>query len=164
MGDGVTWSTEMDFRHLDDDWRFSLIGLDHASDTPWSAEQWSQALADQRVWVWGGIDSRDATLVSLAVLARLPFDAELQRLEVRPDWRRLGIARRMLNELCHEASKWGSERLLLEVRAGNEAALALYRQMGFVEDGRRRHYYPPARNATDGIREREDAVLMSRHP
>ena len=42
--------------------------------------------------------------------------------------------------------------LMLEVRAGNEPAIALYRKHGFVEVGRRKNYYE---------KPREDAILMT---
>ena len=45
--------------------------------------------------------------------------------------------------------------MLIEVRPGNLAALALYRRHGFIEIGRRRNYYP----AQGG---REDAIVMAR--
>lgn len=73
---------------------------------------------------------------------------------VRPTWRRQGIAGQLLCAALQSAERGGATRCLLEVRAGNVAALALYRSMGFVEDGRRAGYYP-------GIAGREDAVLMS---
>ena len=46
----------------------------------------------------------------------------------------------------------GIQRILLEVRAGNAAAQALYRRNGFIECGRRKGYY-------GGV---EDAVLMEK--
>ncbi|MCI4054270.1 hypothetical protein MM710_39410, partial [Klebsiella pneumoniae] len=48
------------------------------------------------------------------------------------------------------------QRLLLEVRAGNTAAQALYAAHGFSIAGRRKNYY----RATDG--QTEDAVLMEK--
>ena len=45
--------------------------------------------------------------------------------------------------------------MFLEVRPSNPGALELYRQIGFVEIGRRKNYYA----AKDG---REDAIVMSR--
>jgi len=73
---------------------------------------------------------------------------------VRPTSRRQGIAGQLLRAALQRAEREGAIRCLLEVRAGNGAALALYRSLGFVEDGRRTGYYP-------GIAGREDAVLMS---
>ena len=73
---------------------------------------------------------------------------------VRPASRRQGIAGQLLQTSLQRAEREGATRCLLEVRAGNDAALALYRSMGFVEDGRRTGYYA-------GTTGREDAVLMS---
>lgn len=73
---------------------------------------------------------------------------------VSPGSRRQGIAVQLLRAAQKRARQDGAARCLLEVRAGNQAALALYQSMGFTEDGRRKGYYP-------GVTEREDAVLMS---
>ncbi|RDB43880.1 N-acetyltransferase [Halomonas sp. DQ26W] len=50
---------------------------------------------------------------------------------VHPEARGLGIGRQLLGALEQEARRRGGERLGLEVRADNRAALALYRRMGF---------------------------------
>lgn len=96
-------------------------------------------------------------LVGYAVLAQLPFDAELQAIGVAPWAQGKGVGGKLLGAVMRCAQSWQSERLLLEVRAGNERAIQLYRRYGFTEDGRRRQYYPAAQGATG----REDAVLMS---
>ena len=73
---------------------------------------------------------------------------------VRATSRRQGIAGQLLRAALQRAERAGASRCLLEVRAGNAAAQALYQSLGFVEDGRRTGYYP-------GTAGREDAVLMS---
>jgi GNAT superfamily N-acetyltransferase len=50
---------------------------------------------------------------------------------VSADYRRRGIARRLLDGIAREASKMGCCRLTLEVREDNPAATALYRSSGF---------------------------------
>lgn len=126
-----------------------------ASPAPWTPNQLQAALADPGTRVFG--IEHEACLVGHAVVVRLPFDAELQAILVAREARRQGMAGRLLAAVIEQAETWCSERLLLEVRAGNEAALALYRGAGFAEDGRRRGYYPAR---TGG--QREDALLMSR--
>lgn len=126
-----------------------------ASSAPWSPDQLQAALADPDTRVFG--IEHEGCLAGHAVVVRLPFDAELQAILVAREARRQGVAGRLLAAVIDQAQGWGSERLLLEVRAGNEAALALYRGAGFGEDGRRRGYYPAG---TAG--QREDALLMSR--
>ncbi|QJQ94594.1 MULTISPECIES: ribosomal protein S18-alanine N-acetyltransferase [Halomonadaceae] len=122
---------------------------------PWSEGQLAKALDDADTNVWGAL-AGEGYVLGFAVLCRLPFDAELQAITVAPAARRQGIAGALLVRLEQQARAWGSERLLLEVRESNTAAIALYRGHGFVEDGRRRGYYP----ALAG--QREDALLMSR--
>lgn len=67
--------------------------------------------------------------------------AELQRLVVAAPARRRGVARALLDAVHALACDAGARRLLLEVRADNEGALAFYAAAGFVEVGRRARYY-----------------------
>lgn len=145
-------------RRLDADWGKAVTAVERGGQPhPWTPAQLAEALDDPQVRVWGALD-RQARLLGFAILQRLPFDAELQAITVAPQARRQGIASALLVRGCDDATEWGSERLLLEVRADNAAAIALYRRWRFEEDGRRRGYYPPA--GADG--ERVDALLMSR--
>ncbi|MGJ8514933.1 GNAT family N-acetyltransferase [Carnimonas bestiolae] len=84
-----------------------------------------------------------------------PFDIEIEMLAVAHQWRRRGVARQLVAAAQARLHEEQRERLLLEVRASNAPALALYQQCGFALDGRRRGYYP----TPDGGR--EDALLMS---
>ena len=77
---------------------------------------------------------------------------DLQRIAVRPDQRRRGLAGRLLEEALAAAGAEGADRCLLEVSAGNTGALAFYAGAGFVEIDRRRRYY----------RDGSDAVVMRR--
>ncbi|WP_243726482.1 MULTISPECIES: GNAT family N-acetyltransferase [Halomonas] len=132
-----------------------LAALEQAAGPdPWTPDQLLAALADSDTRVFG--IAGEAGLLGHAVVVRLPFEAELQALLVAREARRQGVALRLLAAVIEQARGWHSERVLLEVRAGNAAALALYRRAAFCEDGRRRGYYP----AHQGGR-REDAVLMS---
>ncbi|MFC3284314.1 GNAT family N-acetyltransferase [Litchfieldella rifensis] len=149
--------SDIALQRLDVGWKTALAAVELAGQPhPWTPAQLAEALADPHIRVWGALD-RQARLLGFAVLQRLPFDAELQAITVALPARRRGIASTLLARGGDDAAEWGSERLLLEVRAGNTAAIALYRQCGFEEDGRRRGYYPPARAGG----EREDALLMS---
>ncbi|WP_244516165.1 ribosomal protein S18-alanine N-acetyltransferase [Halomonas daqiaonensis] len=125
-----------------------------ASPDPWTLHQLQAALDDPDTRVFG--IEREGGLVGHAVVVRLPFDAELQAILVTQEARCQGVAGRLLKAVIEQARTWQNERLLLEVRASNDAALGLYRGAGFGEDGRRRGYYP----AHIGGR-REDALLMS---
>lgn len=70
-----------------------------------------------------------------------PGEREILNLAVDPERRRRGIARNLLrDEFSRHRATW-----FLEVRESNQAALNLYRSMGFEAAGRRPDYYlsPP---------------------
>ena len=76
------------------------------------------------------------------LLARAASDeAEILTLGVLPTHRRQGLARALLAEAVAGLRRAGGRCLFLEVEAGNEAALALYRSLGAVAVGRRPGYY-----------------------
>lgn len=106
--------------------------------------------------VWGGYG--DTALVGAVVMAVGPFDAEIESLVVSAAVRRKGVGRALIEHAVTRARAVGKERILLEVREGNEAALALYKRVGFKEDGRRAQYYAPL---LEGQTQREAACLMS---
>ena len=70
-------------------------------------------------------------------------DEELLLLAVTPQYRRNGLAARLLAKFAAAARNRGALRLLLEMRQGN-AAEALYLRHGFLPIGRRPHYYRTA--------------------
>jgi ribosomal-protein-alanine N-acetyltransferase len=68
-------------------------------------------------------------------------EAEIVTLATRPAFRRRGIAATLLGEFSSAYRKQGKIVLFLEVAEDNEAAIALYRKMGFEKCGTRPHYY-----------------------
>lgn len=54
---------------------------------------------------------------------------------------RRGIGSKLLRNLCHEAEKSGIQKLSLHVHVRNEAAIALYKMLGFRTERRKPNYY-----------------------
>ncbi|MCY6382765.1 N-acetyltransferase [Hoeflea prorocentri] len=76
------------------------------------------------------------------VLARLvEGEAEILTLAVRPKNRRSGIGWRLMGAVLRHLRSEGAECLFLEVDEGNEAALSLYRRIGFTKVAERAAYY-----------------------
>ena len=67
-------------------------------------------------------------------------EGEILRIGVLPEFRRRGLASRLLEEVFRRADK-DVEQWFLEVREHNAAAIALYRSFGFTEVGSRKAYY-----------------------
>jgi [ribosomal protein S18]-alanine N-acetyltransferase len=116
-----------------------------ADDPPWTAEHFEAELAgvpDTRWYVIAEVDRHIAGYAGLMVTGDM---AEIQTLAVTPGHQRRHIGTALLIALIDEATRRGARRLLLEVRADNEAALALYTQHGFEQITRRRGYYDAGR-------------------
>lgn len=80
-------------------------------------------------------------VIGYAVVSCVDDIAELQRVGVTSALRRSGIGSQLLGEAFGLARREGTQRLLLEVREDNHAALAMYATRGFVEIDRRPRYY-----------------------
>jgi len=148
---------------LQPEWRLVPMAAEHlravsilereAYEFPWSEAIFADCLAaGYSAWVWQ--DSTDR-VVGYALMTMAVGEAHLLNLCVDPGWRRVGLARGMLEHLLRIAQAGGTEILLLEVRVSNFAARHLYDAYGFREIGLRKGYYPSA----DG---REDAIVLAR--
>lgn len=82
-------------------------------------------------------------------------ELRLMNLAVRESMRKRGVGRALVTEAIRRGLAQAASRAVLEVRASNEPARALYTRIGFVQISSRPHYYT---NPT------EDAVLMEMNP
>ncbi len=81
-------------------------------------------------------------------IGRLILDeVELLRIATLPEVRGQGHGRALLEAFHQRAMARGAMRSLLEVRASNRAAIALYRAAGYQKDGMRRGYYADGEHA-----------------
>lgn len=80
-------------------------------------------------------------------------EVHIMQIAVATGYRRRGIAETLSRNLI---ARRAGKLLLLEVRASNRTARALYEKLGFVNSGIRKRYYVPRHPGA----EREDAILM----
>ena len=80
-------------------------------------------------------------------------EADMMNLAVLPEYRRKGIAEKLVSSLIQELSKNNVSSLTLEVRASNAPAITLYEKLDFSKIGCRPGYY---RNP------REDALVLKK--
>jgi ribosomal-protein-alanine N-acetyltransferase len=127
---------------------------------PWSARGLRDALArgagGRGILVlrgpWTPDDARRG-IRAYCALEQVADELHVHNLAVAPEARRRGLARRLLALALEIAARNGARAAHLEVRESNAAARALYRAMGFAEEGRRRDYYSSPT---------EDAILLTR--
>ena len=96
-----------------------------------------------RPWarIWVVRRARGELPVGYALVWRAADEVHLLDLAVIADARRGGFGRALLGAVIAHGHAEKARLLLLEVRAGNAPALALYRSAGFFEHGVRRAYY-----------------------
>ena len=116
---------------------------------PWSEKWLTDEINKPDDFFWVATDGDN--ILGYAVVGKLGAEAELYNIAVDNAHRGRGIGNALMEHLKKEVSKGGVEKVFLEVRERNAAAISLYEKHGFKSVGRRRNYY---REPT------EDAVLM----
>jgi len=106
---------------------------------PWSAESLA-LLCTERAFGYGIFDENGRALSYAGMLTVLD-EGQITNVATCKNARRRGYAAAVLTALFEEARRRGLSYVTLEVRASNEAALALYRRFGFEKVGERPHFY-----------------------
>ncbi|SFG00191.1 ribosomal protein S18-alanine N-acetyltransferase [Neptunomonas qingdaonensis] len=122
------------------------------TDDHWSEKQIQQQLLNVNAINLGIKVQGD--LVGYALVGSVLDEAELYQIALLPECQGRGMATELLAQLCQQLAVAGMQRLLLEVRERNVAAIRLYESFGFTQDGRRKGYYA----SVAGV---EDALLYS---
>jgi ribosomal-protein-alanine N-acetyltransferase len=132
----------------------ALVAIEReAAISPWSLNQFlSSSLRDNEHTLV--LEDGAGVVAGFCIYRCLPDEASLMNIAVRPARQGTGLGRQLLSRLQQTLLGLGVKRCLLEVRRGNKAAIALYRNLGFVDDSVRKDYYPTESG-------REDALLMS---
>lgn len=94
-----------------------------------------------------------ATMAGYGIMSVGAGEAHILNVCIRGEFRRLGLARRMMTHLIERARGCGMREAFLEVRPSNTVASHLYASLGFQQVGTRRGYYQAANG-------REDAAVL----
>jgi ribosomal-protein-alanine N-acetyltransferase len=139
----------------------ALLAIEEAAFTaPWTRRMFEAELT-QNPFSWCCVAkaaadrNEDAPVVGYVCFWVVFDELRMMNLAVAAASRRQGIARLLLGHALKTGQEQGARRALLEVRASNAPALALYEGAGFSRTGLRRRYY------TMPV---EDAVLMEMNP
>lgn len=116
---------------------------------PWSRQAfWEEAGKEQALYI---LAVEDEQIIGYAGAWLVLDEAQVTNVAMLPARRGQGVGHQLLRTLMERARERGATRMTLEVRPSNQAALALYKDCGFQEYGRRRGYYQD-----NG----EDAIIM----
>ncbi len=128
------------------------VSVEEASfSRPWSREVFRATLLLPYARYYAA--EEEGEIVGICGVRNIAGVGEISNVGVLPSYRGRGIASRMLALLLEDGKKEGIPEHTLEVRAGNTAAIALYRKFGFLTEGIRRDFYDAPK---------EDAWIMWR--
>lgn len=120
--------------------------------TPWSRNMLAEELDNALSAFLVALDD-SGHVAGYAGLQVVLDEGYITNVAVRPEYRRRGVAGKLLQVFLDFAQAHQLAFLTLEVRASNYGAIALYGSRGFRSTGRRRNYYEHPK---------EDAVIMTR--
>jgi [ribosomal protein S18]-alanine N-acetyltransferase len=132
---------------VDDVGPVTMLEEELFSGDDWSLESVTEEVTGPHRHAFVACDD-EGTVIGYVVAMRVDDVIDLHRIAVVPPARRTGVARALLRAVQQAGRDEGATRMLLEVSAGNEAALRLYEDAGFVEIDRRPGYY---RDGTDAL-------------
>ena len=137
----------MDRSHLE-----SIAALERQGfSAPWSIPMLEEELFNPQASFLVA-EGENGQVLGYAGLQVVLDEGYIANIAVDPKWRRQGLAGELLEVYCRFAQAHLAF-LTLEVRASNEAAIALYVKHGFVQAGVRKNYYQDPK---------EDALIMTR--
>ena len=116
---------------------------------PWSENSIASEL-NNRLSLWL-VAVEDEHVIGYVGSQTVIGETDMMNIAVHPDHRRKGIGTALILELIDALKTLGSHSLMLEVRCSNCSAISVYKNLGFLEVGRRKNYY---RNP------KEDALIM----
>ena len=98
----------------------------------WSATSMASELDASHTYYLGVFDPE---LIGYAGLSTSSgsFSSDIQTIGIALERRGQGLGRKLMQQLIAKAKELGSEQLMLEVRADNQAAISLYLDLGFVQ-------------------------------
>lgn len=118
---------------------------------PWSRKSYESELRNQ--WAHYLLCDYEGDVAAYCGMWVVFDEAHITNIAVGKAFQKMGLGRALLMEMEKIARQKKAQFIGLEVRPSNQAALALYGSMGFVETGRRKGYYQD---------NQEDALLMTK--
>ena len=120
-------------------------------DVAWSSQDLTAMISKPVYDVVLAECDRDYPPLAFGVSQWAGDDIELITLVSAPDHRRKGSAQSVLKALDNLAVSRGSDRWVLDVAEDNAAAIALYKQLGFLPFASRKDYYRRENMRVDAV-------------
>lgn len=114
--------------------------------TPWSEKSFSESLTGGNALFV--VAEKDNVIAGYCGMYISYEEGNITNVAVAPQYRRQGIAAKIIDYILKLASEKGITKVFLEVRETNISAISLYEHLGFEKSGIRKNFYQkPVENA-----------------
>ncbi len=129
----------MDIKDLDE--VFSMEASD--SVTPWSKDMFIEEMRNSLAccFVMKRDDGPRQPVIGFICFRNMLEESELLNICVHPDYRKLGVGRKLMQFYIDFSRRRGINTYYLEVRSSNDAAIHLYRSFSYESSGMRKNLY-----------------------
>lgn len=116
---------------------------------PWSIESFRESMElEHTIYL---VAEEALNIMGYCGMYRVFNEGEIVNVAVAEAHRRKQVASKLLEQLFAESMELQVDNFFLEVRESNEAAIQLYKKLGFAEAGIRKNFYE---------KPRENAIFM----
>lgn len=140
---------------MDDVSEVALIEKECFSE-PWSEQNFIETIEKDSAYYYVARkeDEQDGEILGYCGAYGIVDEGDINQVAVKASYRNCGIAKKLVEKMIEDLEKDGFKEITLEVRASNEPAIHLYKNLGFIEEGVRKNFY---------AKPTEDALIMWRH-
>lgn len=121
--------------------------------SPWTRAMYEEGLRQPETSFVLVLRTAAAPVAGYCSYRLVADELQINNVAVRPECRRLGAGRALVEAALGHGRVAGARTALLEVRASNVAAQRLYASLGFIQVGARPRYY---------AHPEEDALVLAR--
>lgn len=120
----------------------AVMGIEREQfSNPWPAEHFQAELANSFSHFYVAEERENSVLAGFLIFWQLGDELELHKIAVAKAHLQRGHGSCLMDFFIRRARSWHCRQAVLEVRAGNAAAIRLYEKYAFQPIGRRRDYY-----------------------
>jgi ribosomal-protein-alanine N-acetyltransferase len=130
---------KMDLQDLDE-----VISIEaSASPTPWSKIMFAEEMGNRlaHCFVMKTEDGSKQPVIGFICFRDMPEESELLNIGVHPDYRQLGIGKKLMQFYIDFSHQRGIRTFYLEVNSSNTSAIHLYQSLSYQSAGMRKKFY-----------------------
>lgn len=137
--------SKIDIVEATDNDKTGIFSIDSLENDAYSINSIESMIHDEKYYVL--VAKKDSKVVGYIALLVTLDEAELIKIVVESESRKMGLATRLTNFAFGQVRSRDVRTIYLEVRIDNSIARKLYENLGFIEYGKRAKYY----NGIDAI-------------